>query len=191
MTTKAGVGFSENPKSREAGAEAARAALAEAGISACDLAILFSTSKHEPAQLRDGVRSVIGPRARLVGGYSIGIITRDRLGYEGYQAGVALLGSDSLKADLFIEKGLPDNEFKVGDALGAQIKSKSYEGTPNLLILYDSIKAKPLEGMVFNMNLATPLIQGLEKSLGMWPPAAGVGMIGDWQSNPTYQWYDD
>src|SRR5512139_3404693 len=134
MTTKAGVGFSENPKSREAGAEAARAALAEAGISACDLAILFSTSKHDPAQLRDGVRSVIGPAPRLIGGYSIGIITRDRLGYEGYQTGVALLGSDSLKVDMFIEKGLPDNEFNVGASLGAQIKSQSYEGTPNIVL---------------------------------------------------------
>jgi len=191
MTTKAGVGFSENPGSREAGAEVACAALAEAGASECNLAILFSTSKHDPVQLRDGVRSVIGPEARLIGGYSIGIITRDRLGYEGYQAGIALLASDSLKVNMFIEKGLPDNEFNVGVALGEQIKSKSYEGSPNILILYDSIKDKPLEGMVFNMNLATPLIQGIEKSLGVWPAAAGVGMIGDWQSNPTYQWYDD
>jgi len=191
MATKAGVGFSENPKSREAGAEAARAALAEAGVSECNLAVLFSTSKHDPVQLRDGVRSVIGPSSRLIGGYSIGIITRDRLGYEGYQAGVALFGSDSMKVDMFLERGLPDNEFNVGRALGAQIKSKSYEGTPNILVMYDSIKDKPLEGMVFDMNLATPLIQGMEKSLGIWPPAAGVGMIGDWQSNPTYQWYDD
>ena len=36
MATKAGVGFSENSKSREAGAEAARAALAEARASGCN-----------------------------------------------------------------------------------------------------------------------------------------------------------
>ena len=31
----------------------------------------------------------------------------------------------------------------------------------------------------------------MAKSLETWPPAAGVGMIGDWQSSPTYQWFDD
>ena len=76
MVTQVGVGFSDIPNSEEAGLEAARAAMAHAGVSSCNLAILFSTSKHDPAQLRNGVRSVIGPTSRLVGGYSIGIITR-------------------------------------------------------------------------------------------------------------------
>jgi hypothetical protein len=171
--------------------DAASAAAAEAGVSRCDLAMIYSTSKHDPAQLRDGVRSVIGPTARLIGGYTIGIITKDKLAYEGYQVGVAVMSSDSVKVDMFIEKGLPDNEFNVGYALGRQIKSKDYMGTPNILLMYDSIKDKPPEGMAFNLNLATPLIEGMEQTLGIWSPAAGVGMIGDWQSNPTCQWFDD
>jgi len=141
--------------------------------------------------LRDGVRSVIGPTARLIGGYAIGAFTSDHLGYEGYQVGVAVMSSDSMQVGMFIEKGLPDNEFDVGVALGEQVKSKDYKDTPNILLMYDSIKDKPPEGVAFNMNLATPLIEGMGQSLGSWPPAAGVGMIGDWQSNPTYQWFDD
>jgi len=191
MATRAGVGFSENPKSKTAGMEAASAAMAEAGVDACDLAIMYSTSKHDPAELRDGVRSVIGPEARLIGGYSIGTFTKDQLGYEGYQMGVAVISSDSMQVDMFIEKDLPDSEYDVGVALGEQVKSKEYAGTPNILLMYDSIKSKPPEGVVFNMNLATPLIEGMGQSLETWPPAAGVGMIGDWQSSPTYQWFDD
>jgi hypothetical protein len=191
MTAKAGVGYSENPKSYDAGVETAKAALAEARIDKCDLAIMYSTSKHDPAPLRDGVRSVIGSTARLISGYSIGTITIDRLGYEGYQVGVAVISSDSMKIDMFMEKALPDNEYNVGVKLAEQIKSKNYEGAPNILFMYDGIKDKPLEGMVFNLNLATPLIEGMEKSLGTWPPAAGVGMLGDFQGNPTYQWFDD
>jgi len=171
--------------------EAASAAMAEAGVDACDLAIMYSTSKHDPAELRDGVRSVIGPEARLIGGYSIGTFTKDQLGYEGYQMGVAVISSDSMQVDMFIEKDLPDSEYDVGVALGEQVKSKEYAGTPNILLMYDSIKSKPPEGVVFNMNLATPLIEGMGQSLETWPPAAGVGMIGDWQSSPTYQWFDD
>ena len=191
MTTSAGVGYSENPKSREAGIEAGRAAMSEAGVDRCDLAILYSTAKHDPAELRDGLRAVIGAEARLIGGSAIGALTRDQLGYEGYQVGVAVLASDSMQVDMFIEGGLRDNERNVGVALGEQINSGQYAGTPNLLLMYDSIKDKPREGMVFNLNLATPLIEGLGESLGSWPATAGVGMIGDWQSTPGYQWFDD
>lgn len=191
MPSRAGVGFSEKSLSYEAGVEAARDAMAEAGTSHCDLAILYSTARHDPAQLRDGVRSVIGPAARLIGGYATGIITKDRLGYDGFQIGLAVISSDSMQVDMYIERGLPDNEFNVGAGLGAQIKGKSYRGTPNILIMYDSIKGKPPEGIVLNLNLATPLLEGMDQSLGTWPPAAGVGMLGDWQSSPTYQWFDD
>ncbi|MCI0495210.1 FIST C-terminal domain-containing protein [candidate division KSB1 bacterium] len=191
MATKAGVGFSENPKSFDAGVEAAKTAMAEAGVSKCDLAMMYSTSKHDPAGLRDGVRSVIGAKTRLVGGYSNGIITRDRLGYDGYQMGVAVLASDTIDIDMFMGKGLANNEFNVGISLGNQIKSKTYNGTPNILLMYDFVKEKPLEGMSWNINWATPLLEGMEQSLGTWPPVAGVAMMGDWQCNPTYQWFDD
>lgn len=191
MPTRAGAGFSENPRSREAGAEAAGAALAEMGAGACDLAIVYSTSRHDPAELRDGVRSAVGPKARLIGGYAVGAFTKDRLGYEGYQVGVAALASDSMRVDMFIEGGLPDRETDVGVALGRQIKNGKYAGAPNILLMFDNIKGRPPEGVSFNLNLATPLIEGVGKSLGNWPRAAGVGMIGDMQGNPTYQWFDD
>ena len=60
MATKAGVGYSEHPVSREAGIEAATAAMQEMGRDGCNLAVLYSTSKHNPTELRDGVLSVIG-----------------------------------------------------------------------------------------------------------------------------------
>ena len=78
-TTCAGVGYSEKPDAREAGIEAATLALAQAGIDTCDLVLLFATAKQDPAAVRDGVRSVVGPRPRLTGGASVGVITNDRL----------------------------------------------------------------------------------------------------------------
>src|SRR5215470_1550247 len=87
-------------------AEAASAAIAQAGVGRCDLAIVYSTEKHDPTQLRNGLRSIIGPSARLIGGYAVGIITADRLGYEGHQVGVAVVASDSLQIEMFIEEGL-------------------------------------------------------------------------------------
>src|SRR5262249_27551475 len=69
MATRSGVGFSEKSVSVDAGAEAARTAMTAAGIDRCDLAIVFTTSKHDPAKIRDGIRSVVGPNARVIGGY--------------------------------------------------------------------------------------------------------------------------
>lgn len=189
MPTKAGVGYSESTDSRQAGVEAARAALLEAGGDRCDVAIMFATSKHDPAQFRDGVRSVIGRGAQLVGGSAVGVITKDRLGYEGYQAGVALLASDAIRVDKFIEQGLRDNEFNVGFALGRQIRSKDYAGQLNILLMYDIVKTRLAEGM--SLNMATPLLEGMTRALETWPPTAGGGLTGDMQWNPTFQWFDD
>ena len=189
MSTRAGVGYSENSRSWEAGAEAAAAAMVGADVKQCDLAIVYSTEKHDPAQLRNGLRSVVGPSARVIGGYAVGIITADRLGYEGHQVGVAVIASDSLQIEMFIEQGLPNNEHGVGLALARQINSRKYKGEPNLLLMYDAVKRSAAEGLALNM--ATPFIQGMSEALTSWPPAAGVGMTGSMQWNPTFQWFDD
>jgi hypothetical protein len=119
----------------------------------------------------------------------MGIITNDRLGYAGHQVGLAAIESASMCIDMFIETGLVDREREVGFALGKQIKSKQYDGVANLLLMYDSVKRSAAEGLA--LNLATPLIEGVTQALGTWPPAAGVGMMGSMQWNPTFQWFDD
>lgn len=187
--TRAGVGYSENPDPTLAGTEAARAALASGRIDRADLVFLFSTEKHDPVKLRDGVRSVVGSQPRLLGGYSMGIATGDRLGYDGFQVGVGVLSSDSLKIDAFIQEGLADNEYAVGLALGEQIKGRTYEGGMNILLMYDAVKRSAAEGLA--LNLATPLLAGMTASLGTWPAAAGLGMFGSMAFNPTFQWFDD
>ena len=188
--TRAGVGFSESPSSREAGAEAAHAALEQGALDACDLVLMFATSKHDPVAFRDGVRSVVGPEARLFGGSAVGVTTNDRIGYEGFEAGVAAIACGDMRADLFIEGGLPDNERRVGVGLAQQIVERGYSERPNLLLLYDIVK-RGLPGEGLSMNMATPLLAGMGEVLGEWPAVAGCGMIGDMQWNPTFQWFDD
>jgi hypothetical protein len=153
------------------------------------LVLLFGAEKHDPVGLRDGVREVVGSAPRLIGGYSMGIITKDRLAYDGYQVRVAVISSDSVNVDMFIETGLVGNEHKVGLALGDQIKRGHYAGSPNVLLMYDSVIRSAAEGLVLNM--ATPLVEGISETIGAWPPAAGVGMMGSMQWNPTFQWFDD
>lgn len=188
MKTKAGVGFSDRSDSKQAGIQATQAALAQAGVKSCELVLVYSTSKHDFNQVKEGIRSVVGPGAKLVGGGAVGIITNDRLGYGGYELGVAVVSSESLKFDLFIETGLGTGEERaVGARLGKKIKEKSYVGDPNVLLMYDSVRGQKAS----LLNMATPLLGGMHESMKSWPNLAGVGLLGDMQFNPTGQWFDN
>ncbi|HUP21604.1 MAG TPA: hypothetical protein VNB06_01530, partial [Thermoanaerobaculia bacterium] len=80
MTMKAAVGFSESTDSRDAAAEAARQAVEQLDGDPCRLVFLFGTAKHDPALIREGVRSVVGAEPPLFGGSAVGVITNERMG---------------------------------------------------------------------------------------------------------------
>lgn len=189
MTTQAGVGYSERSDSFSAGQEAAGAALREMGGGSCDLALLFSTSAHEPRALARGVRAAIGEGPRLLGGYAVGVVTNDALGYDGFQVGVALLRSDSAEFHPFHALGLPAGEQAVGAALGRQVAALD-PPAENLLLLYDSVDRS--EGR-FNLNMAVPLLEGLSGVLepGLMRNLVGAGLVGDMACKETFQWFDD
>lgn len=187
MATRVGVGFSENRDSYEAGREAAGAALARGGMTQCGLLLVFSTSKHDPAAFHAGLRSVVGPTTRVIGGYAIGVLTNDRLGYDGYQCGVAAFAGDGIRFDLCREPGLPGREREVGAALGRQLAALRYAGEPNVLLMYDSMNHT---GPQPKMNMATPLLAGLQEHFAPGR-LAGVGQCGDTPRDRVYQWFDD
>jgi len=191
MSTQVGVGFSENPKSYDAGIEAAAAALAETEIKKSDLAILFSTTKHNPSQLLSSVRSVVGPDTRIIGGQGNGVITTNKFGYEGYQVGVAVLTSDSFDVDLFSEGGLPDNDYNVGIALGKQIKNRKTKGKRNLFIFYELLKRKRTEECRMYHNNPSTFLQGMKHALGTWPRTSGFCASGDLKFQPSHQFFND
>ncbi len=190
MSTRAGVGFSENPDSYTAGYKAARAALQQASIDTCHLLLVFATSKHDAGAFYTGLRAAAGTQAQIVGGSAIGIITNDQLGYDGYQVGVAAFESDDIQFDLFHEPGLPGNETSVGEKLGHQLTANEWVGEPNILLMYDSMNHTTQPP---RMNMATPLLKGLEKAFVAsghpYPPnLAGVGQCGDTPHEPVSQW---
>lgn len=190
MSTSAGVGYSDLPDSRSAAQAATEAALRGAGVSECDLCILVSTSRHDPAEVQRTVRDIVGPETRLVGGFGLGALTNDDLGYEGHQLGVAVLASDSIRVDLFSQGGLGHDEYQTGLELGKRINESDLGADPNLVIFYESVKRRAAEGLLLNM--ATPLLSGMVEGIGEWPSSvAGFGTMGDLQWNPGKLWCDD
>jgi len=188
--SRVGVGHSSAGSSRQAAREAAEQAMARAGTDRCALALVFASSKHDPEAIRQGVREVVGPGARIAGGAAVGVITNDVVGFDGHDVGVAVLDSDSVAVDVFGEGGLPDDERAVGERLGRRVRAGSYRGDPNVLLLYDIVKKQMSEGL--SLNMATPLLAGMEEGLGgEWPMTVGGGLLGDLAWNPTFQLVDD
>jgi len=124
-----------------------------------------------------------------VGGWAAGVITNDRLGYEGHQVGVAVFASDSIQFDTFIECGLPDRELQVGRALGDKIRQAPNAGNPSLLLLYEVVKNATLQGP--ELNMGTPFLHGMTQTLGTWPHAVGLGLHGGLRWAPGLQYFDD
>jgi hypothetical protein len=212
---RAGVGYSENPDSDLAGVEAATAAMTGAGIERADLVLLFATAKHDEARLLRAVRAIVGDSAKIVGGGAVGVITNDRLGFEGCQVGVAVLASDAIVVRTFVESGLDagaNSENDVGRRLGARIRGGLVRGAPplelptrshpaspgssalpdddsSLFIMYESVKSSLAGGPLLNM--ATPFLEGVGAELGTWPPVIGLGLHGDPRWRPGAQYFDD
>ncbi len=197
MSTVFSVGRSVLSDSRAAGLEAAKAA--SATCPAPDLILLFCTARHDPKLLHAAIREIAGPRARIIGGFAVGVITHDGLSYDGSEVGLAFMSGPAIQIDAFIQTGLASNELATGELLGRQIAStlaahpaaRPSTSDPNptsLLLFYDSINL--LTGQL-KLNMATPLIEGISRRLPNWPAMAGMGMIGDMQLHPTFQFFDD
>ncbi len=188
MSTQIGVGFSDQTDSRAAGLMAAKAAMASAALPRADFAWLFSTAKHDPHRLLQGVREALGEDCRVFGGYGVGIITRDHLSYDGSEVGIAVFRSDSVELHAFVETGLAAQETATGQRLAAQIAAAKLPADASMMLLYDTVNLT--EGPL-KLNMATQLLAGMNESLQTWPATAGMGMIGDMQLHETFQWFDN
>ena len=187
MATHIGISHSNRSNSMVAAIEAATNALLQAGITKADFALIFCSGKHNPHEFLAGVKSVLGDTP-VLGGSSIGIITKDFLGYEGFEVGVTVFASDTLTFKIFAEPELNVDERKAGEAMGIQIQQASNEKDSALLVFYDSCKQQNPP----RLNFATWLFEGLETKLPTHISCAGAGLLADMELNATtYQFYNN
>lgn len=183
---RVGVGYSELPDSAAAGTQAAREALRRAGRQdSPDLALLFSTARHDATTLRRAVAGVLGESTPIAGGGAAGAITNDRFGYAGDQVGLAAFWLRRSRYALLDEGGLDQDEEKAGERLGAKLAALGAGPDSPVLLFYDAIHRA---GKGMRLIMATPLLRGMEKALGFLPDLNGAGLQGDHQGSPFPQW---
>lgn len=184
-----GVGYSDSPDTEAAGTQAARQALAHAGAAGqlrpCDLVLLFATSSHDPAYLRSVVASIVGEGAGIVGGGCVGAIGNDAFGYAGDQVILATCWLNTVACDLVAEGGLVDHEAEVGHRLGRELANDGVARDTPTMLFYDAVNRT---GGDVRLNLATPLLQGIERGLGFLPTTlVGAGLQADYACSAGMQ----
>ena len=174
---RSGVSYVDTTDSRMAGRGAAESALRNACVERSDFTMAFCGGNHDPFLFLDGVREVVG-ESPLVGGTAVGVITSERSGYGGYEAGVAVVTSSNICFDPVSVGDLKRSEEMAGQRLGEMFADRRRDDTKAALLFYDSVKEpKPLR-----VNLATQLIQGVHTGMhGSDLPVLGGGMIKDYQ----------
>lgn len=184
---RSGVGFAETTDSTAAGRSAAEKALATASVDRSDFTIAFCGGNHDPMAFLKAVRGAVG-EGTLVGGTAIGVITNEKAGYGGYEAGVAVVKSPSLRFDAFAVGELNQSEEKAGLALGSLLAGRTRPDSQGILLFYDSVKTL----QPFRVNLASQLVRGVESGLaGPHVPVLGGGLIKDYQWSGSHVFAND
>lgn len=175
METRSGVAHSTQQDSFLAGQELAKKALQNAGIKECNFALVFASVEHHVERLLEGIYSILGPGTHIMGATSPGILTNDFLSYEGMIAGILVIASESITFKSCRTGNLNEGEEIVGKRLGQKLKELISGSDSNLLLFYDGVNKEKTSGLEF--HLASPLLSGIEREIGKWPPVAGVGIV--------------
>ena len=182
---KVGIGYSDNPESNTAGLQAVNMAIDLAGrTDPCDMALLFSTARHDFAVLRSAVSSVIGDSVPIYGGGAAGVITNDYYGYAGDQIAAACIWLDGVNCKAAVEGSLGEGEKKAGGRLGKKLAGLGLKPDSPVMLFYETFDFT--EGV--RMMMATWLLSGIEGGLGFIPNLAGAGLMGSHGPVPTSQW---
>ena len=183
---RVGVGYSDIPDSTVAGKQAAENAMLMSGREEpCDLALLFSTSHHDPEILREAVSSILGEGVPIYGGGAIGVITNDAFGYAGDQVGIACLWLDGLTGSVLTDNGLLESELDTGFRLAKNLSDLGVTPESSVILLYDAVHR---DEAGLRLKMATPLLQGMGKFFGELPQLTGAGLIADFEYNPGRQY---
>ncbi|MCK4792546.1 MAG: FIST C-terminal domain-containing protein [Desulfobacteraceae bacterium] len=181
---KVGIGYCNKRDAFDSGRTAASDAARGGNINKPDLTLAFCSGQLDHEEFLRGIKEAVGDTP-VIGGSTIGIITKDDLSYKGYPSGVAIFQSDEIKYQIAAVGGLDKDEKLAGCNLAGKL-SKTDEDRL-LLMFYDSIKvpASPISPPV--MNASPPLIDGIESVLQSNVPIIGAGLVGDYEFSNTEQ----
>jgi len=172
---RAGVGQSQQQSTGQAVEAAARQALAHAGISRADLAMIFFTADHAGHQ-RELVTAVIRTVGTdcVVGSSAAGVLTGE--GEIEGSGGIAVLviAGEEIIGRPFIFQPLKGNETNLGASFG-EFLAKTQEQNSLMVLLPDTYNGNP-----------QPLLRSMASNAG-FHPVIGAGSTENGAAGATFQ----
>jgi small ligand-binding sensory domain FIST len=172
---RAGAGQSSHHSTAQAAEDAARQAMAQAGIRRADAALVFFTADHAKSQ-----RELIEPLCRVVGTDRIagasaaGILTPGGEVEGSHGVAVLVLASDQMQARPFLFEPLRERDREVGAEI-ARCAANRAEQNSLLTLFPDTYNGQPQR-----------LLQALEQE-GGFVPVVGAGAAESGTAQATYQ----
>ena len=172
---RAGAGQSSSPSTEQAAAQAAGAAMDQAGVSRADAAMVFFTAEHaaNSQHLLSTLRRVTRSE-KIVGSSGAGILTG--AGEIEGAPGVAVLvfASDEIQSQPFLFQPLRERDEQVGAQIAQTVGAVADSGSL-LILLPDTYNGQPHQ-----------LLDSMEQRLGFLP-VVGAGSSEGGIAQATYQ----
>jgi hypothetical protein len=181
MGTVAGVGYSSNRDPAEAGKEATRGAMEQAGIDRPDFVIVYATVGYNQQLLIDTINRMTSG-APLSGCSGEGIITRDVISETNFGVAVMVVKSDEVRFTNAHVTGIEGRLDYAGERLAAEI-APSLAANPIACLIF-------ADGLIFNFDI---FMSAFEKTLrcDMKIPILGGMAADNWATRKTFQYHND
>lgn len=148
-SSNAGVGWSGLPEAAKAGREAAQMALRTAPRGKPVAVIVYMTVLYDPKAVLAAVSEVIAdPTVKIVGSSTQGIAHAGAVKETDRVVGVAVLSSNTLRAEAAIAGGLGADAQAVGRRLAAQLGDAHALGDVPLLLWFDPLTGANVQSLI-------------------------------------------
>jgi hypothetical protein len=133
--------------------------LATLGLDEPSMLMVFLGGKHAPEQALRAIKRIFG-NTLIVGGSAAGVISRQGMGYGGFEIGIAAFYGTELTPRLVVTHDLLQGEREAGVALGRRVREISHDNAA-VLLFFDSVaNTAPLR-----LHAASLLVEGFQLGL--------------------------
>ncbi len=177
MMMRVGVGLSDQEDSFSAGREAALFARRQAKETVADLVIVFASANFEQKELLEGVISVSGITAPLVGCSGAGEITVE--GAEKRAVAVMLISSDKIEFTTGLGEKIKENARVAGHHAAREAVKKGIKNRSVFMMLPDGLTGNGAD-----------VIRGIQETLGTSFPIVGGSAGDEFLFERAFQYYN-
>jgi hypothetical protein len=125
-----------------------------------NMLMVFVGGKHAPEQALHAIRGIFS-NAVIVGGSAAGVISRQGLGYSGFEIGITAFYDGASTPKLLVAHNLLQGERQAGFELGQRVGQVAHDDA-SVVMFFDSVATN----VPLRLHAASLLVDGFQSGLG-------------------------